>query len=203
LADICYNSKILDLGSLFGAAGAYALHNNARHYTGVSAVQSEIKITTELFEKYFHSDSYELYNMLFEDYFEKFDDVFDIVLILNVIYGQADHRKFLEDIALRCRKYLVIETLGIHPIEDTDIPTIIYKAHNLMPGYPWDGMDKKGIVSYCPNEFSCCSNLAFWNMILKPLDFTYLPEYTVKSKQSIPKRYNLENRYLAVFERNH
>jgi hypothetical protein len=165
-------------------------------------VQSEIEKNIELFEKYFGSDSYELHNMLFEDYFEKFDDVFDIVLILNVIYSQADHRKFIEDVAQRCRKYLIIESLGIHPVEDTDIPIIIYKDLKLMPGYPWKGIDKQGIVSHNPRGFSCCSNLALWNMVLKPHGFTYLPEYTEKSKQLIPKRYNLENRYLAIFERS-
>ena len=100
--DICEGADILDLGPQISAAGAYALMNGARHYTAVDVVKSHIDISDELLQKYFGSDWYKLHNMLFKDYFEKFNDIFDIVVMMNMIYSQANHRTFLQ-------KYLINE----------------------------------------------------------------------------------------------
>ena len=201
LDGICEGASILDMGPCMCASGAYALMHSATYYEGVEIVPSFYENSLKNMKKYFTDDQYKIHNMLFLDYFDKYKDNFDIVLLMNMFYYVDDQRLFLEEVAKRARKYIVVESPNISFEHDSDIPIVEYKTTMSVKS----GKKKKdmtgiprltGLHGWCK-----CPNLAFFEMVLSQSGFKYFSDYEEMGTQHFPERYNEENRFLALFER--
>ena len=203
LDDILEGASILDLGSMMCASGAYALMNGAEYYEGVDVVKTIHDNAEKCMKEYFPSEVYIIHNLLFLDYFKKYNDSFDIVLLMNMFYYIDDQRLFLEEVAKRSKKYIVIESPTIHPVVDSEIPIVVYKSRSeVRKNKKWK--DTRGIprlTGFEEKVYCKLPNLAYFKLVLSMYGFKYLKDYHEYSIRMLPNRYNEENRFLAVFER--
>tara|TARA_B100000282_G_scaffold285488_1_gene251076 strand:- start:117 stop:761 length:645 start_codon:yes stop_codon:yes gene_type:complete len=93
---IIEGKTILDLGAAIGSAGAWCLHYDAKHYTGVDSHFSDI--ANKNLNKYFDPTKWQWIEMNVEDYLEMCPLKYDVVLMAGIIYYFDDHDTLLKKV---------------------------------------------------------------------------------------------------------
>jgi len=100
--------RVLDLGSFIGQTGDWCLSNGASEYVGIE-INAELCVTAnELLTKYQKDKNWKILNYGVDDYFNKFNDQFDIIFCWGVFHAHADHSTFLKNVSNRA-EHIIIE----------------------------------------------------------------------------------------------
>lgn len=134
------DKTILDLGHCLGAFGHWALHNGAKHYTGVDIQQSFCDKSNELLGNYWDETKYRIACEDTLEFLQNTDEQYDIVIASGIIHCYVNTVGFIEAIAKVAKEVVVIETQEAD--ESDGIPSIQFKIFNMVSsdiGKPYAG----------------------------------------------------------------
>ena len=144
---------VLDIGSCVGAAGAWALFNGAKHYTGIEIQETYAEISERLLESHWDKSKFSIVRQDAESFLKECEK-FDIIICLGVIYSVGDIISFVKRCTELCNDYLVIDSL--QPSRFYNKLPVIEVGHMHMTAAPTDETIQE-------NKFA-----AFFGLGLKP-----------------------------------
>jgi tRNA (cmo5U34)-methyltransferase len=108
---ILNNHSVLDLGSCLGATGAWALSNGSTSYTGVEIQKGFSEKSSELLSMHFRDKDYKIVTSSFDEFFSTDTQTYDVVVSFGSIYNSTNVEGFIEGLAKKSNKYIVIDTI--------------------------------------------------------------------------------------------
>lgn len=114
--DLIKNKTILDLGSCLGAAGHWALHHGALHYTGVELQDYYADTSRKLLNKYWPTNVFDIIKTDIESFLDsciKNNQKYDYVLIAGVLQVFFNTIDILKKIASVTKEILVIDAINL------------------------------------------------------------------------------------------
>ena len=104
---------VLDIGSCYGATGAWCLDNGATHYTGLEPQHKFVVDSKEMLGARYTAEQFDIV----EDTIEKFtsDKKYDIIIASGVIYASYDPYQFINKVTKMANHSIIVETE--HPFQ--------------------------------------------------------------------------------------
>ncbi len=109
--ELIIDKTILDIGSCYGAVGAWCLHHGAKHYTGLEPQEKMARQSEELLKDSFNSADFLIDINTFEGF--ETDKKYDIVIASGVIYAYLNSFDFIKKVTTMCNDFVIIESA--HP----------------------------------------------------------------------------------------
>ena len=133
--ELIQDKTVLDLGSCLGAAGHWALTNNAAHYTGVEIQDYYVNTSNRLLSQHWSETQFTIVKQNIEEFLDQAianKITYDYVLAAGVLYGFIDVVSILKKISLISNKFIVIDTLNIATPVQSNLGIIIIKKNNMI-----------------------------------------------------------------------
>lgn len=110
--DQILGKTILDLGCCVGAAGAWALHNGAKTYTGIEIQKEYADIAEKLLSEDFKKTQFKIVQDNFQNFLSNSNERFDIVIMTGVIYCVTDPISLLTMVANQCNEFVILDSFS-------------------------------------------------------------------------------------------
>ncbi len=186
--------SILDIGSCYGATGAWVLSNGASHYTGIEPQGNMANCSNELLMKYFSHDKFTIIECSLEDFVS--NTKYDIIIASGVIYSYLDTMRFIRQITEICDDSIIIESShpfnGYRDLFDNDSYRLsIHKSIKLVEV----AENRPIMVDGGSNGGICCSgcfpSMASLETYFKYYGWQHDQEIFIKAGELVPDTYNI------------
>ena len=99
---------VLDIGSCYGATGAWCLDNGATHYTGLEPQRKFVEDSRDILGLYYKQEQFEV----IEEPLDTFDTTrkWDVVVASGVLYGVFDQYACIKKLASLAKESIIIES---------------------------------------------------------------------------------------------
>lgn len=106
--EIIEGKTVLDIGSCYGATGAWCLDNGAAHYTGLEPQHKFVEESKQILGTYYDSSKFDV----IEEPFDTFntDRKWDVVVASGVLYGIYDQYDAIKKIASMAKESIIVES---------------------------------------------------------------------------------------------
>jgi predicted nicotinamide N-methyase len=106
--ELIKDKTVLDVGSCYGATGAWCLDNGAKHYTGLEPQRKFVEDSRNILGMYYKPEQYEV----IEEPLDTFntDRKWDVVIASGVIYGVFDQYECIRKLTSLGKESIIVES---------------------------------------------------------------------------------------------
>lgn len=169
-SNIIQNKTILDLGACVGAAGAWSLHHECAHWTGVELQKELFDIGNNALQQFFSKDQFDFKNVEIENFIQDNKQFYDIILLSSVLQCLGNDWLATLQWCMNHSNYIVIDSTTPHLInefltETQDVteysPTDRDFIHTLLDSRLFNKFFRKFIAEQLPMVYYRKSNSIF------------------------------------------
>ena len=122
----------MDLGCCVAATGGWVLSNGASRYVGVEMDPDLVIFAKQNLDKYHQGKNYTVICSAVEDYVEKCDEKFDIILLAGIVYYVKDSYRFLLKIT-EMSDQIIIDSRHPRMSKKDSLDNLLKQLSNIKP----------------------------------------------------------------------